>query len=394
MVSKRADTDIVHEERVELGIEIPAAPPIYQTSTFAFPKAEMLGKHISGGGDNEAFIYTRGSNPTQRTLEKSVAKLECSEDAICTSSGMSAITLIALTFLRKGDHAIVGNVTYGDTCTLFGELMNKFGIEVSFVDTTDVRNVKNAIKENTKLVFFETPTNPTLRLTDIEAVSKITMRRGIKLVVDNTVMSPYFQHPIKHGADISISSCTKYLGGHSDVLGGVVACSREDYLKLRATLFVTGPILDPHAAWLILRGIKTLHVRLEKHQQNTKDIVEFLLKHPKVDKVNHPSIPNHPDSEIAKKQTTGMPSILSFEINGGLKDARNFINNFQLFKRAVSLGGVESLVEHPASMTHVCIPKERRLEHGIRDNLVRLSIGIEDSEDLINDIDNALSEIA
>lgn len=386
----KIDTKVVHEVRVEPLDETPAMPPIYQTSTFAFQKAEMLGNKISKGGDNETFVYTRGSNPTQRTLEKSVANLEGSEDAICTASGMSAITLVAMTFLKKGDHTIVGSITYGDTYALFGEIMTKYGVEVTFVDTTNVENIKSAIRENTKLVFFETPSNPTSRVTDIIETAKLTKARGIKLAVDNTIMSPYFQKPITLGADLSINSTTKYLNGHSDVLGGVIACSREDYLKLRSTLFITGPVLDPHAAWLVLRGMKTLHVRLERHQKNTREVVNFLLRHPKVGKIYHTLVPNHPDYAVFEKQMTGHPSIISFEIVGGLEQAQNFINNLQIFKRAVSLGGVESLAEHPASMSHAPIPRERRLEHGITDNLVRISVGIEDSEDLIEDIKNAL----
>jgi len=390
MTKKKIETNIVHEERVDVDKEAPVSPPIYQTINFSFPTAEFLGNTISGGSDNEIFVYTRGSNPTQRTLEKTVAKLEGSEDAICTSSGMAAITLTALTFLKKGDHAIVGSVTYGDTCSVFGEVMSKFGVETTFVDTTDIEKVKSALKDNTKIILFETPTNPTLRITDIQAIADLVKNRDIRIVVDNTVMSPYFQKPIKHGAHISIESCSKYLGGHSDVVAGVVACSREDWVKLRRIVFSTGPVLDPHAAWLVLRGIKTLHVRLKKHHENVLEIVKFLLEHPKITKVNHPAVPEHPDKAVAEKQMTGMPSIVSFEIEGGLENAQNFINRLKLFKRTVSIGCVESFAEHPASMTHAVMPREQRLAHGVTDNLVRLSIGIENSEDLIDDLKQAL----
>ncbi|MEM0360364.1 MAG: aminotransferase class I/II-fold pyridoxal phosphate-dependent enzyme [Candidatus Diapherotrites archaeon] len=385
-------TRAVHEIRVEALEQSPAMPSIYQTSTFAFQHAEDLGKKISSGPNNEVFVYTRGSNPTQRTLEKTVAAMEGSEDAICTCSGMAAITLIAITFLKQGDHAIAGNVTYGDTHNLFENILSRFGIETSFVDTTKVQNIKKALKPNTKMVFFETPSNPLLRLTDIKAVSRLTKPKGIKLVVDNSLMSPLFQQPIKHGADISVHSLTKYLNGHSDVLGGIILCSKKDRLALRSMLFTTGPVLDPHAAWLVLRGIKTLEVRMKKHEANALKIVEFLYNHPKVQNLRHPAIPGHPDSAIAKKQMSGMPAVLSFELKGGYRKALAFINRLKLFKRAVSLGGVESLAEHPASMTHAIIPKAQRKAIGITDSMVRLSIGIEDAEDLVLDLKQALRD--
>jgi methionine-gamma-lyase len=370
----------------------PAMPPIYQTSTFEFPRAESLGEKISGGPDNEVYVYTRGSNPTQRTLEKTVAAIEGSEDAICTCSGMAAITLIAMTFLKQGDHAIVSNVTYGDTHNLFESIMPKFGVEATFVDTTDVQNIKKALRPNTKIVFFETPSNPLLRLTDIKAAAAITKPNGIRLVVDNSLMSPVFQQPIREGADISVHSLTKYLNGHSDVIGGIVLCNKKDRLELRSILFTTGPVLDPHAAWLVLRGIKTLEVRMKKHEENALKIVKFLLSHPKVEKVFHPAVPGHPDAALAKRQMSGMPALLSLEVKGGYKAALAFINRLELFKRAVSLGGVESLAEHPASMTHSIIPKAEREAVGITDSMIRLSIGIEDAEDLIDDLKQALEE--
>lgn len=389
---KKRDTRIVHEVRFDVSDEIPAMPPIYQSSTFAFPKAEKLGDTISGGPDNEIYIYTRGSNPTQRTLEKTIAEVEGAEDGLVTSSGMSAITLIAITFLKAGSHAIVSNVTYGDTHHLYHEILARFGVETSFVDMTNPQNVADAINENTRIILFETPSNPLLRLIDIKAIAKIARGHDIKVVVDNTVMSPYFQQPIDLGADISVHSMSKYINGHSDVIGGVILSNKEDRLKLRFNLFSTGPSMDPHACYMVLRGFKTLHVRLRKQQENILQVVDFLHKHPAVKVVNHPSLVDHPDYKLAKEQMSGMPMIVSFELNGDLAVARDMINALKIFKRAVSLGGVESLAEHPASMTHAIMPREHRLAHGISDTLLRLSIGIEDPEDLINDLKQALEK--
>ena len=387
---KKRDTRIVHEVRFDVGEEIPAMPPIYQTSTFAFPKAEKLGDTISGGPDNEIYIYTRGSNPTQRSLKKTIAEVEGTEDGLVTSSGMSAITLIGHTFLSSGSHAIISNVTYGDTFHLFQEIFARFGVETSFVDMTDPANVEKAIRDNTRIILFETPSNPLLRLIDIKAIANLAKGKDIKVVVDNTIMSPYFQQPIEHGADISVHSMSKYINGHSDVVGGVILSSKEDRLKMRFNLFSTGPSLDPHACYLVLRGLKTLHVRLRKQQENTMEVVQFLTGHEKIKTVNHPSLPDHPDRGLAERQMSGMPMILSFEMHGDLGDARDMINKLKIFKRAVSLGGVESLAEHPASMTHAIIPREHRLAHGISDTLLRLSIGIEDPVDLIGDLKQAL----
>jgi cystathionine beta-lyase/cystathionine gamma-synthase len=389
MVKK--NTKIVHEKVVEPQQEKPAIPPIYQTSTFEFPRAELLGDTISGGPDNEVFIYTRGSNPTQRTLEKSLASMAGSEEALTTSSGMAAITLIALTFLRKGDHAIVSEVTYGDTHHLFSDMLKDFGVEVDFVDFTSPKKIEETIKSNTRLIFFETPSNPLLRLVDIKAVSQLAKENKIKTIVDNTIMTPLLQDALGLGADIEVHSLTKYINGHSDVVGGAILCSKKDFLELRKTLFTTGAILDPHAAWLVQRGLKTLALRLKKHQENTKKVVKFLSENSSVQRVNHPYLREHPDNKLALTQMKGFPSVLSFEIKGDLKDARRFINNLRLFKKAVSLGGVESLAEHPASMTHAIIPKAEREKAGIMDNLIRLSIGIEDADDLIEDLKQALN---
>jgi methionine-gamma-lyase len=387
---KKRDTRIVHEQRFDVGEEIPAMPPIYQSSTFAFPRAEVLGDTISGGPDNEIYIYTRGSNPTQRTLENSVANVEGAEEGLVTSSGMAAMTLIALTFLDKDSHAILSSVTYGDTHHLYHEIMSRFGVATDFVDMTDPENVRRAIRPNTKLILFETPSNPLLRLIDINAMAELAKDRDIRVVVDNTVMSPYYQQPLNFGADIVVHSLSKYINGHSDVVGGIILSSREDRLQLRFNLFSTGPSLDPHACYLILRGLKTLHVRVRQQQQNVLKVVNFLAGHAGVKAVYHPSLSDHPDYELARRQMSGMPMIVTFELHGDLAVARDAINRLQVFRRAVSLGGVESLAEHPATMTHAIMPPEHRLAHGITDTLLRLSIGIEDAEDLVADLKQAL----
>jgi cystathionine beta-lyase/cystathionine gamma-synthase len=385
-------TRIVHEKRAKMqNGEEPAAAPIYQTSTFAFERAEILGNTISGGPDNEVYIYTRGSNPTQRTLEKTLAQIEGSEEGLVTASGMSAIFLIGLTFLKAGDHVVISNVTYGDSHHLYDEIFRKFGVAAEFVDLTNPDNFAAAVKPNTRLVFFETPTNPLLRLIDIRAIADIAKKNKVLTVVDNTIMSPYFQQPLDLGADISVSSMSKYIGGHSDVIGGVILSDREKWLQMRFTLFSTGAVLDPNAAWLALRGVKTLEVRQKKHHDNVVKVVEFLHKHPRVLQVNHPAVADHPQHELAKTQASGYPGILSFAVEGDIAVANGIINKLTVFKRAVSLGGVESLAEHPATMTHAIIPREARLKHGIEDNLLRLSVGIEDPDDLIADLEQALS---
>jgi cystathionine beta-lyase/cystathionine gamma-synthase len=354
--------------------------PIYQTSTYA---QEGLGKH-------KGFEYARTQNPTRLALEKNIAALEGAAFGFAFASGMSA-TDTCLKLVKAGDHVILGNNTYGGTFRLFDKILRNYGIEFDLVDTTDVTNVEQAFRENTKMVFIETPTNPVMSLTDIAAVSEIAHARGAIVVCDNTFMSPYLQRPLELGADVVMHSTTKYLNGHSDSVGGFVALNDEK--KAEWIAFVqnsVGAILSPFDSFLVLRGTKTLAVRMEKHNENGQAVANFLAEHPKVSKVYYPGLVSHPQHEIAKRQQKGFGGMVSFE-TGSLDAARKVLEGVKLFTLAESLGGVESLISHPASMTHASVPFETRQALGITDGLVRISVGIEDIEDLIYDLDQALS---
>jgi cystathionine beta-lyase/cystathionine gamma-synthase len=354
--------------------------PIYQTSTYA---QEGLGKH-------KGFEYARTQNPTRLALEKNIAALEGAAFGFAFASGMSA-TDTCLKLVKAGDHVILGNNTYGGTFRLFDKILRNYGIEFDLVDTTDVTNVEQAFRENTKMVFIETPTNPVMSVTDIAAVSEIAHARGAIVVCDNTFMSPYLQRPLELGADVVMHSTTKYLNGHSDSVGGFVALNDEK--KAEWIAFVqnsVGAILSPFDSFLVLRGTKTLAVRMEKHNENGQAVANFLAEHPKVSKVYYPGLVSHPQHEIAKRQQKGFGGMVSFE-TGSLDAARKVLEGVKLFTLAESLGGVESLISHPASMTHASVPFETRQALGITDGLVRISVGIEDIEDLIYDLDQALS---
>jgi methionine-gamma-lyase len=364
--------------------------PIYETSTFAFRDVEQGARRFTGAEDG--YIYTRLGNPTRRALERSLAELEGGEDARACASGMAAINTTVLSSVNKGDHVVTTNSLYGGTAKLFFDILPKFGVKFDFVDLSKPQNVEGAIKENTKIIYVETPSNPTMKLTDIEAVSSIAKEHGIISIVDNTFMSPYFQQPLKLGADVSIHSLTKYLSGHSDVIGGAIITSKAIIGLIDPVLKTTGATLGTFDAWLTLRGIKTLAVRLDRHNKNAFKIAKFLETHHKVKKVHYPGLQSHPQHELAKKQMTGFGGVLSFELNGGLEAGRKLMNSVRLCTLAVSLGAVETLIEHPASMTHVIVPKEERLKMGITDSLVRLALGIEDADDIISDLDQALEK--
>ncbi len=354
--------------------------PIYQTSTFA---QEGLGKH-------KGFEYARTQNPTRLALEKNIAALEGAEFGFAFASGMAAIDA-CLKLVESGDHVLLGDNTYGGTFRLFDRLLTRQGIDFDLVDSTDVLNVEQGIKKNTKMVFVETPTNPLMSLTDLKAVSEIAHAQGAIVVCDNTFMSSYFQRPIEHGVDIVVHSTTKYLNGHSDSIGGFVALN--DPKQAEWIGFVQnsiGAILSPFDSFLVLRGTKTLAVRMERHDRNGREIANFLAEHPKVSAVYYPGLTSHPQHELAKRQQDGFGGMVSFE-TGSLDNAKKVLENVKLLTLAESLGGVESLISHPASMTHASVPFEKRQELGITDGLVRVSVGIEDVEDLIADLDQALS---
>lgn len=354
--------------------------PIYQTSTYA---QEGLGKH-------KGFEYARTQNPTRLALEQNISALEGAKFGFAFASGMSAIDA-CLKLVRAGDHVILGDNTYGGTFRLFDKILSNYGVEFDLIDTTDIHKVEAAFKPNTKMVFVETPTNPVMSVTDLKAVSDIAHAHGAKVVCDNTFMSPYFQRPIEHGIDIVVHSTTKYLNGHSDSIGGFIALNDEkDAEWIGFVQNSIGAILSPFDSFLVLRGTKTLAVRMEKHNENGQAVANFLAEHPKVEKVNYPGLVSHPQHEIAKRQQYGFGGMVSFE-TGSLNNAKKVLENVKILTLAESLGGVESLISHPASMTHASVPKEKREELGITDGLVRISVGIEDIEDIISDIDQTLS---
>jgi cystathionine gamma-lyase/cystathionine beta-lyase/cystathionine gamma-lyase/homocysteine desulfhydrase len=357
--------------------------PIYQTSTYA---QEGLGKH-------KGFEYARTQNPTRSALEQNLAALEGGRACFAFASGMAATNAV-MTLLQAGDHVIVSDNTYGGTFRLFDKVLRKFGVEFSYVDAREPQNVDEATRAETRMVFVETPTNPVMSLVDIRAVSEITRRRGLRLVVDNTFMSPYFQRPLELGADIVVHSTTKYLNGHSDSVGGAVILNDEE--DIRAMAFIqnaAGAIISPMDAWLVMRGTKTLAVRMRQHDENGRIVAQFLSEHPSVQKVYYPGLKSHPQHELATRQMSGFGGMISFE-TGSLENAKRVLEAVRVCTLGESLGGVESLISHPATMTHASVPETERARLGITDGLVRVSVGIEDVEDIIADLDQALSTIA
>jgi cystathionine gamma-lyase/cystathionine beta-lyase/cystathionine gamma-lyase/homocysteine desulfhydrase len=358
------------------------APAIYATSTYV---QEEIGKH-------KGYEYARVSNPTRTRLEENLAALEGGVAAKVFSSGMAAINAIVTT-LKAGDHVVCGHNLYGGTPRLFNQVWADFGLEFSYVDTSDVQNVERALTKKTRLVFIETPTNPLMALTDIRAVSDVCRPKKIDLVVDNTFMSPYFQQPIALGADLVVHSTTKFLNGHSDGLGGVVVCTRSEQAdKLAFLQKAAGAILSPFECWLILRGVKTLAVRMEKHDESGRVVAEFLASHKKVKKVFYPGLPDHPQHDLARRQMTGFGAMISFE-TGSLSNAKKMLRKVRVCSLGESLGGVETLISHPATMTHAAVGVKGRKAIGITDGMVRISVGIEDVEDIIADLDQALASI-
>lgn len=355
--------------------------PIFQTSTYV---QESPGKH-------KGYDYSRTHNPTRTALEKNIASLEEGKYGLAFSSGMSAIATITQ-MLNAGDHIICSDDVYGGTFRLFDKVLKKFNLEFDFIDLTSLQSLERYIKNTTKLVWLESPSNPLLKLIDIEATARIAKKHGIVTVVDNTFATPFFQKPLKLGADIVMHSTTKYLNGHSDVIGGALVMNDQElYNKLQFLQNAAGGVPGPFDCFLVLRGIKTLAIRMERHAGNALKIAQFLENHPKVRKVIYPGLNSHPQHELAKRQMTGFGGIVTFFIKGGLEAARKFLESVKVFSLAESLGGVESLIEHPAIMTHASLPKEVREKIGISDELIRVSVGIENVDDLIDDLKNALA---
>lgn len=358
------------------------AIPIYQTSTYVQPE---LGRH-------KGFEYARTGNPTRLALEKNLAVLEKGETGHCFASGMAAIDTV-MKLLSRGDHVVAAANMYGGTFRLFHHVLERFGLEFSYIDTSNIDEVREAIREETKMLFLETPTNPMMSITDLEACAGIAHERDILVVVDNTFASPFLQQPLMLGADIAVHSTTKFLNGHSDSVGGAVICAdskigeRIGFLQNAA-----GGILSPFDSFLVMRGIKTLAVRMEKHCANGEAIARYLENHSKVEKVNYPGLPSHPQHQLAKKQMRGFGSMISFEL-GSLENAKKFLDRVRLCSLAESLGGVESLISHPETMTHASVPSKDRKKLGITSGLVRISVGIEDLEDIISDLENAFDGV-
>jgi cystathionine gamma-lyase len=359
-------------------------PPIFQTSTYA----------QTAPGEHKGYEYSRSQNPTREALEKSIASLEGVDYGMAFGSGLAAIDAI-VKMLEPGDEVISTNDLYGGSYRLFRQVFEKYGIVFHFTDMSDTKNIETLVNDKTRLFWVETPTNPMMNVIDIEAVSKISRSAGALLVVDNTFATPYLQRPVEYGADIVMHSATKYLGGHSDVVLGLLAV--KDAAVAEKLYFIqnaSGAIAGPMDSFLVLRGIKTLHVRVQRHCENGKAVAEFLQKHPKVEKVYWPGLSNHPNHDVATRQMKDYGGMISFTVKGGsLEDTRKLVSSLRVFTLAESLGGVESLAGHPASMTHASIPFEERIKTGVVDSLVRLSVGIEDAEDLLDDLEQAFDQV-
>ena len=370
------------------------AMPIYQTSTFIFDSAEQGGRRFAL--EEDGYIYTRLGNPTTTVLENKIAALEEGEAAVATSSGMGAISSTLWTVLKAGDHIVTDKTLYGCTFALMNHGLTKFGVEVTFVDTSNLDEVKKAMKKNTRVVYLETPANPNLKIVDLEALAKLAHTNPNTLViVDNTFATPYMQKPLKLGADIVVHSVTKYINGHGDVIAGLVITNKElaDQIRFVGLKDMTGAVIGPQEAYYIIRGMKTFEIRMERHCKNARVVADFLNKHPKIEKVYYPGLETHPGYEIAKKQMKDFGAMISFELKGGFEAGKALLNNLSLCSLAVSLGDTETLIQHPASMTHSPYTKEEREAAGITDGLVRLSVGLENIEDIIADLEQGLAKI-
>lgn len=356
--------------------------PIYQTSTYT----------QEAPGRNKGYEYSRTGNPTRAALEKCVAALEGAEHGLAFASGLAATTAV-MSLLSPGDHIVAGDDLYGGSYRLFDKVLQKSnGLDFTFVDTTDLESVEAALRPETKMLWVETPTNPMLTLSDIVQLSEMAHGRGATVAVDNTFASPYFQQPLSLGADIVVHSTTKYMGGHSDVVGGSAVTSDPD-LHERMAFYqnAAGAVPGPFDSWIVLRGLKTLAVRMRQHEENALAVARFLQDHPQVATVNYPGLPSHPQHGLAKRQMSGFSGMVSFTLKGGAEAAYAAVQKTEVFHFAESLGGVESLITHPASMTHAAIPKEQRETRGVTDDLLRLSVGIEDKEDLVADLERAIN---
>lgn len=366
--------------------------PIYQSSTFAFESVEQGAARFKG--EDKGFIYTRMGNPTTAALEEAVASMEGGCAGLATASGMAAIVNVFFTYLGAGAHMVGTGAVYGPSRVVVENHFSRFGVEYDFVDTGDLAAVRAAVRPNTKILYIETPANPTIRLTDIAGCAAIADEHGLLLVVDNTFATPVLQRPIEHGAHIVVHSMTKFLNGHADVVGGMIVASTEaQRAAMRTMLNHHGGCIDPHQAWLVHRGLKTLGLRVYKSQENAIAVAELLQSHPAVEWVRYPGTDDHPQRDLVQRQMDGPGSLLCFGVRGGLEGGRIVMEKVEVATLAVSLGGIETLIQHPASMTHASMAPGARAEAGITDNLVRLSVGCEDTSDLVDDLKNALDAI-
>lgn len=370
----------------------PLSTPIYQSSTFVFDNAAQGAARFAG--DEAGYIYSRLGNPTTRELELKIAALEEMEDGAATATGMGAVSASVLSFLAQGDHLIASKAVYGCTFALFSHMLPKFGIEVTFVDMEDHNAVENALKPNTKMIFAETPINPNLVVIDLAFIGDFAKRHNLISVIDNTFMTPLLQKPKHFGIDIVLHSATKYLNGHGDVVAGLVCGSKEHIETIKLTVLKDiGATISPHDAWLIIRGMKTLSVRMERHCNNAQKVAEFLAQHEKIEQVYYPGLKSHPGNKFIGTQMKAAGGVIAFELKGTLEMGAQFINATKLCTLAVSLGDAETLIQHPASMTHSPYTPEERLAAGISDGLVRISVGLEEANDIIDDLAQALAQI-
>ncbi len=392
--NKKFATKAIHGGHKKDPVSGALTTPIYQTSTFVFDSAEQGGRRFAL--EEDGFIYSRLGNPTNAQLEEKMALLENGEACMSTGSGIGAITSALWTALKAGDHIVASKTLYGCTYAMLNHGISRYGVEVTFVDATNLDEVKGAMKENTKVVYLETPANPDLKLVDIEAISKIAHTvEGCMVFVDNTFCTPYLQRPLELGADVVVHSATKYLNGHGDVIAGFVV-GKKDFItqvRLFGVKDMTGSVLSPFDAYLILRGMKTLQIRMDRHTKNAIEVAKFLESHQNVETVSYPGLESFPQYELAKKQMDMPGGMIAFEVKGGLEGGKKLLNSLELCTLAVSLGDCETLIQHPASMTHSPYTQEERAEAGISEGLIRISVGLEDAEDIIADLKQGLDRL-
>jgi len=392
MTTRRLNTQTIHAGQHSDPATGAVAPPIFQSSTFAFSSCAQGAKRFIG--DEDGYIYTRMGNPTVKRLEDAVSTIEGGSGAIATSSGMAALNTVIFSVLHQGDHLIGTRSVYGPSRVVVERDWRRFGIESTFVDTSQPSLIEDALRPNTKLIFIETPANPTIVITDIRHVADIAHDHGALLMVDNTFASPILQRPIEHGADIVIHSMTKFINGHTDIVAGIVVPANTPLFdKIKRVSNYLGACMDPHQAWLALRGFKTLALRIKACQQNAGQVARFLESHPAIEWVRYPGLASHPQHDLAHRQMDGPGALISFEIKGGVEAGPLFLNHLELLTLAVSLGGIETLIQHPSSMTHAAMSREDRIAAGITDGLIRVSVGCEDVDDIIGDLNRSLAHV-